>query len=150
MCYPLQDICYPLHYICYPLYDIFYPLHEIYYPLRDIFYPLHICFPLHDIRYPLRICYPLPDICYPLHDICYPLVFTTKNVQIDFIHKTALVKSHGIPQGASTSYVLDLIKLLNNGWPEDGVLDAEHEATPNNVCNITLALCLTDCGVDTR
>jgi DNA-directed RNA polymerase subunit N (RpoN/RPB10) len=38
---------------------------------------------------------------------------------------TNLVKPHGIPQCASISHVLDLIELLFNGWPEDGLLEAE-------------------------
>jgi hypothetical protein len=39
-----------------------------------------------------------------------------------FLSVTNLAKLHGIPQCASISYVLDLIELLFNGWPEYDIL----------------------------
>jgi hypothetical protein len=44
--------------------------------------------------------------------------------------------------------VLDLIEMLINGWPEDGLLEAETCSHPNSVFNIILELCLTDSSVD--
>jgi hypothetical protein len=46
---------------------------------------------------------------------------------------TILVKSHGIPQHANVSYtrIIDLIELLINGWPEDGLLEAETCSNPH-------------------
>jgi hypothetical protein len=36
------------------------------------------------------------------------------------------LKPHGISQCASISYVLDLIELLFNGWPDDGHLKSRN------------------------
>jgi hypothetical protein len=49
---------------------------------------------------------------------------------------------------SNISYVLDLIELLINGWPEDGLLQAETCSHPNSVFNIILELGLTDYCVD--
>jgi hypothetical protein len=38
------------------------------------------------------------------------------------IYITNFVKPHGIPHCASISYVLDLIELFSNRWPDDGLL----------------------------
>jgi hypothetical protein len=37
-----------------------------------------------------------------------------------------------------------MIELLINGWPEDGLLEAETCSNPHSVINIILALCLAD------
>jgi hypothetical protein len=56
---------------------------------------------------------------------------------------TILVKPRAIPQCVSILYVTDLIELLMNGWPEDGLLEAETCSYPFSVFNIILELCLT-------
>jgi hypothetical protein len=93
------------------------------------------------------------DICKP-NDIIsvvlptYRLVLLYKNKFYLILPITTLIKPHRIPQCAGTLYVLDLIELLINWWPEDGLLEAETCSQPNSVFNIILELCLTDCAVD--
>jgi hypothetical protein len=52
-------------------------------------------------------------------------IYTSKNCFYLILFLTILVKPYGIPQCATITYVMDLIELLINGWPEDGLLEAE-------------------------